>query len=68
MTNKAVAVCSCEAPIAVRPAMAIPKVAIEPVVEATVPARKGASFSDREIVDPKRFCLLAWLAMALARA
>lgn len=29
--------------------MAIPKVAMEPVVEATVPAINGATFSDLEI-------------------
>ncbi len=40
--NKAVAICSLLAPMALKPAMAIPKVAIEPVVDATVPARKGA--------------------------
>jgi hypothetical protein len=35
----AVAVWLWLAPMALRPAMAIPKVAIDPVVEATVPAR-----------------------------
>jgi len=45
----AVADCWLLAPIAVSPAIAIPKVAIEPVVEATVPARYGAAFSDLEI-------------------
>ena len=49
ITNKAVAVCSAVAPIALKPAIAIPNVAIDPVVEATVPARYGASFSDLEI-------------------
>jgi hypothetical protein len=44
MKNKAVAIWELEAPMAARPAMAIPKVAIEPVVEATVPARYGAIF------------------------
>jgi hypothetical protein len=39
MTAKAVAVWELVAPIALRPAIAIPKVAIEPVVDATVPAR-----------------------------
>ena len=42
MMVRAVAVCDCEAPIAVRPAIATPNVATEPVVEATVPARNGA--------------------------
>ena len=39
ITTNAVAICESLAPIEPRPAIAMPKVAIEPVVEATVPAR-----------------------------
>lgn len=39
ITAKAVAVWELDAPMALRPAIAIPKVAMEPVVDATVPAR-----------------------------
>ena len=42
MMVSAVAVWDWEAPIAVSPAIATPKVATEPVVDATVPARNGA--------------------------
>ena len=35
--------------MALSPAIAIPNVPIEPVVEATVPATNGAIFSDLEI-------------------
>ena len=58
MKNRAVAICALDAPIAASPAIAMPKVAIDPVVEATVPARYGAIFSDLEILTlPMRFCL-----------
>jgi hypothetical protein len=46
MTAIAVEICSRFAPTAASPEIAIAKVAILPVVEATVPAMKGASFSD----------------------
>jgi hypothetical protein len=41
-TNNAVKVCSLVAPMANRPAMAIPNVAAEPEIDATNPAIIGA--------------------------
>jgi hypothetical protein len=58
MTARAVEICEFEAPMAARPAIAIAKVATEPVIDATVPATKGAKRSElRLIFLPRRSCL-----------